>query len=482
LQVREFRAAFEAEEFDPIAIRDKAELLYGVLPAGRVSKFQHAFGTRDPITVLDLIDGLRRHDVAPPPRYHGINRLLFWDRKAQDMAANFRQKLIDSLTGGMVKPMTIDATADRLPDKGALKRWERRTFGFGGKLGALNEAQKKLLELGRRLPRNRAGKLNKSDLKLLDAQVVNGFQPAGQLPSLLRLANPSPTHREWLKRIKDADAKSSVLRSIAKIALFLSDLEPIAPPPLIWDNEGPLTAQEQAAGRAISQALELQRKGVAALEAADQTRAEQNDIAVFNLFAEMLAGVQLVLNEYGYTAEVPSEMLARFNLRVLGRYFMRPTGQRDGRSEHFCPDEWQQRLLDVVDHGRSALIAAPTSSGKTFICFYAMEQVLRACVENECKAVYISPTKALVNQIGSEIDARFRKTYRRAGAVTGMFTADDRYNLDNCQILVATPECLAILLMNPIVGEKWRKALKWVIFDEVHTYVALLALRNVRPS
>lgn len=98
-----------------------------------------------------------------------------------------------------------------------------------------------------------------------------------------------------------------------------------------------------------------------------------------------------------------------------------------------------------------------------------MEKILRA--DNSGVLVYIAPTKALVNQIGAEISARFSKNYPSIGtSIWAIHTRDHRINNPyGCQILVTVPEMLQILLLSPQVSKAWAPRLRRIIFDEVHS-------------
>uniref|UniRef100_A0A674I566 DExD/H-box helicase 60 n=1 Tax=Terrapene triunguis TaxID=2587831 RepID=A0A674I566_9SAUR len=164
-----------------------------------------------------------------------------------------------------------------------------------------------------------------------------------------------------------------------------------------------------------------------------------------------------------YTTEMGA---ARFQLQYMGCYLFREERKDpDPRIQHFIPDTWQRELLDVVDNNESAVIVAPTSSGKTYASFYCMEKVLKE--SNEGVVVYVSPTKALVNQVMGTIYNRFTKTLPHGLVVGGTFTRDYRHDTLNCQILVTVPQCLEILLLSPH-RQDWVKRIRYVIFDEVH--------------
>jgi hypothetical protein len=120
---------------------------------------------------------------------------------------------------------------------------------------------------------------------------------------------------------------------------------------------------------------------------------------------------------------------ARFQLRCMGPFMERDTSSIKDPRVPFLADEWQVKVLDAIDARNSMLVVAPTSAGKTFISFYAMEQVLKANADDI--VVYVAPTKALVNQVAAECYAQFAKVNwlkSRAGVQTfGVFTRDYRF-------------------------------------------------------
>ncbi|KAI0443539.1 hypothetical protein F4803DRAFT_574291 [Xylaria telfairii] len=157
-----------------------------------------------------------------------------------------------------------------------------------------------------------------------------------------------------------------------------------------------------------------------------------------------------------------------FQLGHCGPFLERTFDSRKDDRVPFEPDAWQCSVLDGIDANDSLFIVAPTSSGKTFISFYAMEKVLRG--DDDGVLVYVAPTKALVNQIAAEIQARFHKTYNHEGrSVWAIHTRDYRVNNPTgCQILVTVPHVLQIMLLSPSNANSWSQRVKRIIFDEVH--------------
>ncbi|KAI1352780.1 hypothetical protein F5Y01DRAFT_313444 [Xylaria sp. FL0043] len=157
-----------------------------------------------------------------------------------------------------------------------------------------------------------------------------------------------------------------------------------------------------------------------------------------------------------------------FQLEYCGPFLERTFDSRKDDRVPFEPDAWQRSVLDSIDANDSLFIVAPTSSGKTFISFYAMEKILRA--DNDGVLVYVAPTKALVNQIAAEIQARFHKSYHHEGrSVWAIHTRDYRVNNPTgCQILVTVPHVLQIMLLSPSNANSWSTRVKRIIFDEVH--------------
>ena len=158
-----------------------------------------------------------------------------------------------------------------------------------------------------------------------------------------------------------------------------------------------------------------------------------------------------------------------FQMKFCGQNMERNMESAPDSRTNFDADKWQRDVLDVVDREENVFVVAPTSAGKTFISFYAIEKVLRA--DDEGMLVFIAPTKALCNQMAAEIEARYSKNYKTQGgkSVWAIHTGDYKiHDPEKCQVLVTVPQVLQKLLLSPAQAQRWSPKIKRIIFDEIH--------------
>lgn len=153
------------------------------------------------------------------------------------------------------------------------------------------------------------------------------------------------------------------------------------------------------------------------------------------------------------------------------------------------PTEPQVRGWPEIQSGRHVLISAPTGSGKTLAAFLAsldtlFRQGVEAELQDETQVVYVSPLKALSNDIRKNLQQPLagirallqqnggREIDVRAEVRTGDTTAAQRQALIKKppHILVTTPESLYLLLTSES-GRKMLKPVRTVIVDEIHAVV-----------
>jgi len=156
------------------------------------------------------------------------------------------------------------------------------------------------------------------------------------------------------------------------------------------------------------------------------------------------------------------------------------------RSRFGTPTEPQERAWPSIVAGRNTLVAAPTGSGKTLAAFLAaIDQLVRASLAgelgDETRVVYVSPLKALSNDIHRNLEEPLAEIRRELAARglpdapirTLVRTGDTPANVRAAMsrkpphILVTTPESLFILLTSE-GGRRMLATTRTVIVDEIH--------------
>lgn len=153
------------------------------------------------------------------------------------------------------------------------------------------------------------------------------------------------------------------------------------------------------------------------------------------------------------------------------------------------PTEAQKLAWPKIKDNKNVLISAPTGSGKTLSAFFSIiddliQKGLNGSLEEKTYVVYVSPLKALSNDIEKNLRFPIRGLSEElakngeasinlnVGLRTGDTTPYQRTAMykKHPHILVSTPESLYILLTS-ISGRKLLSSVETIIVDEIHALV-----------
>ncbi|HXG50743.1 MAG TPA: DEAD/DEAH box helicase [candidate division Zixibacteria bacterium] len=150
------------------------------------------------------------------------------------------------------------------------------------------------------------------------------------------------------------------------------------------------------------------------------------------------------------------------------------------------PTEPQRAGWAAIARGRSTLIAAPTGSGKTLAAFlWSIDRLIqragRGQLDDATSVLYVSPLKALGNDVARNLQDPLAGIYRKADAegvlVPGLRIAVRSGDTPSHErqamvrrpphILITTPESLYILLTAER-SRRFLRSVETVILDEIH--------------
>ena len=148
--------------------------------------------------------------------------------------------------------------------------------------------------------------------------------------------------------------------------------------------------------------------------------------------------------------------------------------------------EPQAYAVPLIHARKSVLVSSPTGSGKTLTAFLSIinelyAKQLRGELEDRIYCLYVSPLKALANDIHRNLEEPLRELTElalkegkpeprvRVGVRSGDTSAQERQKQARRppHIYITTPESIAIILSTPKFREHFANV-EWVILDEIH--------------
>ena len=156
------------------------------------------------------------------------------------------------------------------------------------------------------------------------------------------------------------------------------------------------------------------------------------------------------------------------------------TGKFEGLTEP------QAYAVPLIHARKNVLVSSPTGSGKTLTAFLSIlnelyAKQLRGELEDRIYCLYVSPLKALANDINRNLEEPLRELQElaakdgqtvpevRVAVRSGDTSAQERQKQVRRppHIFITTPESIAIILSTPKFREAFSRV-EWVIVDEIH--------------
>ncbi len=155
-------------------------------------------------------------------------------------------------------------------------------------------------------------------------------------------------------------------------------------------------------------------------------------------------------------------------------------------SKYSTLTEPQSYAIPLIHSGKNVLISSPTGSGKTLTAFMSVINELfllskEGKLEDKVYCVYISPLKALANDIHRNLEVPLKEINSlarekgmkvpkiRVAVRSGDTSTSERQKMlrKPPHIFITTPESLALVLTAPKFRERF-KDVRYVIVDEIH--------------
>ncbi|MEM3675879.1 MAG: ATP-dependent helicase, partial [Thermoplasmataceae archaeon] len=178
-------------------------------------------------------------------------------------------------------------------------------------------------------------------------------------------------------------------------------------------------------------------------------------------------------------------LVSTFN---VGDYFpfLHPLIQKWFNSKYSDLTEPQKKAIPIIHNRQNVLVSSPTGTGKTLTGFLSVINELFSLarggkLEDKIYCLYISPLKALANDINKNLNEPLTEISQlaekegipipeiRAAVRSGDTPQNERQKMlrKPPHILITTPESFSLALSAPKFREKFRD-LRYVIVDEIH--------------